>query len=330
MIWTPLLGHARQRELFRRAVKRERLAQAYVFVGSSGIGKRYFARLLAQCLFCEQVADEELDACGECSSCRQMQAGTHPDLLTVGLPEGKREIPIALIAGERDQRGRAGLCHDISLAPMSAPRRVAIIDEAQAMNEESTNALLKTLEEPPDRSMMILIATDEELLLPTIRSRCQPVRFNPLSAEHVAQLLGELTATVDDQHLRHVLEIAGGSPDVARRLLEPDLAQLWKAVEAGLAAPQFRPAEALHSVHAALESIGGDTAAQREGLQWTLTFAIESLRQRLRMIDDPLASDRCGMLLDRCFEANHHLQQNMSVPLCLDALYAELGRRQRV
>src|SRR5690606_25957369 len=97
-IWNRIRGHEAQVEMFRRSIGRGRLAHAYLFVGPDGIGKRRFARMFAQCLFCERRRAEDLDACGECSSCKQMQAGTHPDYLAVGRPEGKSVVPIELFA----------------------------------------------------------------------------------------------------------------------------------------------------------------------------------------------------------------------------------------
>ena len=95
--------------------------------GPGGVGKRFVARGIAQSLFCERTPEEQLDACGECPACRQVRAGTHPDLLTIACPEGKRELPIELIAGSAENRGREGLCRDLALRPMSAPRRIALI-----------------------------------------------------------------------------------------------------------------------------------------------------------------------------------------------------------
>ncbi|MEZ6048977.1 MAG: hypothetical protein R3C11_26055 [Planctomycetaceae bacterium] len=111
-----------------------------------------------------------------------------PDLFLLGLPEGKSEIPIELFIGPRENRG-TGLCHDISLRPMSACRKIAIINDAHLLNEASGNALLKTLEEPPEKSILILIAEQEQRILQTIRSRCQLVRFDPLPESDVVELM---------------------------------------------------------------------------------------------------------------------------------------------
>ncbi|MGE3316360.1 MAG: hypothetical protein AB7O26_14690, partial [Planctomycetaceae bacterium] len=153
MIWEKIRGHESLVEMFRRSAARGRLSHAYLFVGPAGVGKMLFAKTLAQCLFCERFDDSELEACGECGPCRMMQAGTHPDFLTLGRPDSKNVIPIELIAGSRERRGQDGLCHDIALRPMAGMRRVAVIDDADYLNAESANAFLKTLEEPPPGSV---------------------------------------------------------------------------------------------------------------------------------------------------------------------------------
>lgn len=334
MIWERILGHQVQVEMFRRAITRGRLAHGYLLIGPAGIGKHLFARTLAQCLFCERIPDVELDACGDCSSCRQMQAGHHPDLLLIGLPEGKKILPISLLVGDDATRGRSGLCYEIAMAPMSAERRIAIIDRAETMNEEAANSLLKTLEDPPVGSILFLLAPDTEPILPTIRSRCQPVRFSQLSNAQVLSLLQAESAAGQSsdsvQGLEEIVDMAEGSLDVARQLLEPGLRQLWQTVETHLNRPVMESLQAIQQVTANLEELGGDTAAQRENMLWVVRFSIESLRRRLAAAPDVAELDRLGTMLDRCFDAEQHLRQTMPVPLCLEALFTELGKRSRV
>jgi len=327
MIWDCILGHQAQIDMFRRAISRGRLAHGYLFIGPSGIGKRLFARTLVQCLFCERVPDTELNACGECASCRQMQAGHHPDLLTIGLPEGKRILPLSLLVGEDEKRGRSGLCYEISMSPMSAKRRVAIIDDAETMGEEAVNSLLKTLEEPPAGAILILLIPDADLTLPTIRSRCQPIQFSPLSPQQMTTILA--AQSIDLQQAEPIIEMAGGSLNLVRKLLEPELRKLWQAVETQLHMPQVDALRAIRQVNACLEELGGDTATQRENLQWVIQFCIDSLRRKLATSSDFLELDRLGSMLDRCFEADRHLQQSMPVPLCLEAMFTEMGKRSR-
>src|SRR5690606_112650 len=142
----------------------------------------------AQSLFCETVPSEQLAPCGTCPNCKRFLSRNHPDFHTVGIPSGKRDIPIAAMLGEEERRGREGLCHDLVLRPMSGDRKFAVIDDAHALTRESGNALLKTLEEPPPKCVIILTTDQPDALLPTIRSRAQFVRFRPLDGADVRRI----------------------------------------------------------------------------------------------------------------------------------------------
>ena len=328
--------------MFRRAVQRGRTAHAYLFVGPRGIGKRLVARRIAQSLFCARHAAEELEACGSCSACKQVQACVHPDLLAVGLPEGKRELPIALLIGEGERRGREGLLKELSLRPMSASRRIAIIDDADSLSEESANALLKTLEEPPPGSILFLLSPSTDALLPTIRSRCQPLIFSPLSETDIAALLLELDWTSDAGEAQAVSRLSEGSLETARQLVESGLRSLRETLHASLASRPFAPVEASQQLLKALEELGGGTAGQRESAGWLIRFAVDFLRlvaapvaavpesvERFRRAyppDDPVMADRLTLLIERCLDADAHLHQSMPVPLCLESLLHDVGR----
>src|SRR5688500_15969366 len=175
-MWQGIEGHDGIVARFRRALEQGRLASTFLFVGPPGVGKRSFALALAKSLLCERRDEALLDPCGICPSCVQVEAGMHPDLYVLGLPEGKSSIPIKLLIGEEETRMREGLCYDISLKPFMGNRKVAIIDDADFLNRrEVANCLLKTLEEPPPKSVIILVGTSEGKQLPTIRSRAQLV-----------------------------------------------------------------------------------------------------------------------------------------------------------
>ena len=182
-MWQGILGHDDVAEHFRAALRRGRLASTYLFVGPAGIGKRRFALALAKALLCQQAGDDPLEPCGHCESCRLFDAGSHPDLDVVGLPKDKSTLPLELFIGDKEHRNQDGLCHRIALRPFLGGRKVAIIDDADHFSQESANCLLKTLEEPPPRSLLILIGTSPSKQLPTIRSRSQVVRFQPLAPE---------------------------------------------------------------------------------------------------------------------------------------------------
>jgi DNA polymerase-3 subunit delta' len=167
MRFRDVIGHA---EVVQRLVGagRRGLAHAYLLHGPDGVGKRAMADAFATLLLCERAGD---DACGTCRQCTRTLAGTHPDLHLVTRDEERRDI--------RVEQARA-LARWLTLRPMMAGRKVAIVDGAHLLNEQGQNALLKTLEEPPGASVIVLTATRTSQLLPTVRSRCQAVALGPL------------------------------------------------------------------------------------------------------------------------------------------------------
>ena len=347
MIWEKVRGHAEWIEMFRRSIRRGRLAQAYLFMGPEGVGKKLFARSLSQCLLCRRFEDVDLEACGECSCCRQMTADTHPDFHSVGVPDGKSELPIELLAGPKEHRGREGLCYELSLRPMSAQRRIAVIDDAQLMNAESANALLKTLEELPPDSLLILIATNAAAVLPTIRSRCQQVRFAALPQADVADLLIGLKLTDDRSEAETLAALSGGSLTVAGQLLNPELRRLRESLYNHLAGDHFNAVAVTEKMLAGLDDIGGDALAQRKNASWLIRFAIEFYRRALRALAggnegatiaqvqafvdriQPASADELELLmelLERAALAESRLNRKTPVPICLEGLFEDLGQ----
>ena len=350
-IWNSLRGHSEQREMFRRAIQRRRLSQAYMFVGPDGIGKLQFAQRLAQSLLCQSNGGDQLDACGECAGCKPFLAGAHPDFLKVGCPEGKRELPVALLVGSEERRGQEGLCHDLSLAPLPGSRKVAIVDDADTMNEASANAFLKTLEEPPDRAILILIASNLDALLPTIRSRCQLVRFAPLSQNDIHALLLEQGLVQSEADAQFASAFCEGSLTIARQLVDTELRSLRSLLYTQLATPNFSGLGLAKQLLEGLTAISTETAEQRRNAQWLFRFTIEFFRESLWSLNDQATGSRTtireivpfisrvsqrsdcieliGSLIDRTFEASIHLNQNVTVAMNVECLYDELSHRLR-
>ena len=342
MIWDKLTGQTEAIATLRRSAAAGRMAHALLFVGPAGVGKRTAAGLLATSLLCQRVPEHELGACGECASCRMMQAGTHPDFLSVACPEGKSELPIELLVGSRENRGNEGLCHDLSLRPMVGRRRVAVIDDADRMSNESSNALLKTLEEPPSYAVIVLIAADASRILPTIRSRCQTVRFRPLNAADVARLIKILDWTEDSREAEDAAELSQGSLAAAHQLLNPQLRALRETLLTAFAQPTFRSFTASQAVLGGLDAMGGDSQQQRTNAQVVVRFVIDFFRTTLREWcspapqaaapghrrfphDDFEAPDVIGAAIDRCVLAEEQLAGNVAIPLCLEALFSDLA-----
>ena len=174
-----ITGHATQLATLTQALEQDRLHHAYVFIGPEGIGKRTLAFCLTKAIHCAESAH---DFCGACGSCVKIENRNHPDVRLIEPLAGKKDISIEQVrALEKELNYRA----------FSGQKKIAIIDPAASMNFSAQNALLKTLEEPPAGSMLILIATSAGGLLPTLLSRCLRLTFTPLTEADVTRHLVE-------------------------------------------------------------------------------------------------------------------------------------------
>jgi DNA polymerase-3 subunit delta' len=233
----------------------DKVAHAYIFAGPDGVGKSTTAREFAKLLLCKNpiftaenaktaekkneinsacsaVKNGFADSCGDCESCRLFEAGSHPDFehiykeLLEYTREGKDkdppvQFPIDVV--------REFLIEKISSKPALSARRVFILTEAEKLNNESQNCLLKVLEEPPAYCCIILICTRPDKLLPTIRSRCQILRFGPVAEEKIIEKLNELG--LDEQQAKFFARFAAGSLGLAciYARLEKSEANLYQA-----------------------------------------------------------------------------------------------------
>jgi DNA polymerase-3 subunit delta' len=203
-----LVGNERIKKLLRRAVARGRIGQGLIMAGPQGVGKRQFALALAEALNCERPG--EGDACGACLPCRKVAAREHADVQTIS-PDGA----FIKIGQMRD------VSHEAQFRPFEGRRRVYIIDEADRMREEAANSILKTLEEPPASTVIVLITSKPYALLETIRSRCQMLSFAPLTADELeSHLKAKYKRPLEETRL--LARLARGS---IGRALEIDLGE---------------------------------------------------------------------------------------------------------
>jgi DNA polymerase-3 subunit delta' len=203
-----LINQEKPIRILTTLLKNGTLPHAFLFTGTEGVGKQTAAIALAMACNCQQesaglkAADQSdptrnspsaksdatlIDSCGVCKTCKKIASGKHADIIRIQ-PSGSF-IKIAQIRE---------LVHTLAMKPYEARVRVAIISEAQAMNDAASNALLKILEEPPERTMLVLVATSKSGLLPTIVSRCQQVAFSPISKKNIAHLLREEHKLADE------------------------------------------------------------------------------------------------------------------------------------
>lgn len=197
-MWSSIKGHKKEIERLQIAAEKQQLAHAYLFTGMDGVGKRLVAKTFATALMCEKGARL---TCGTCQACRSAESGNHPDLISLTVDEGKTQIRIDQV---RDIQRR--LIH----SPFSGHYQVVIVDEADRLNEEASNAILKTLEEPIKGTLFFLITARPHMLLPTVRSRCQEIRFAPLDTKTIASHLQEHLSLAPDESLL-IAQLSQGS-----------------------------------------------------------------------------------------------------------------------
>ena len=345
MTWQEIQGHDQVVEQFRQALRRGRLASTFLFVGPPGIGKHTFALKLAQALLCENSPEDALDPCGHCPACQQVAARTHPDLILITKPVDKSYIPVELLIGDREHRMREGLCHDIALKPYCGGRRIAVIDDADFLNQEGANCMLKTLEEPPPKSVIILVGSSEQKQLPTIRSRSQVVRFRPLPQETIAQLLVSKGLVEDPQTAARLAAMSEGSMRRAMELADEALDEFRAALLAHLSEPQADSVEFAKSVGPFVEQAGKEAPPRRARMQQMFGMAADFYRQLMRSLAGlPIEGDQAlvravqaayaiwpgdqeaaAACVERCLEAQWQVQANANQATLIDCWLDDLA-----
>lgn len=205
-----IIGQEKAINILLGTLSRNRIPSSYLFAGESGIGKKFTAVNFAKVLNCLNTPSLTLppqwvgvsgeDCCDECPSCKKIDSQTHPDFMMV-TPE-KSEIRVEEIRTIEEA---------LSFAPYEGKRKVVIVDEAEAMNASAANAFLKTLEEPPPQSIIILISSSPDRLPETIRSRCSRVNFSPLSPEKCEEVIKNQGSGVRGQGLEKDSQLSTAS-----------------------------------------------------------------------------------------------------------------------
>jgi DNA polymerase-3 subunit delta' len=230
-------GQDRAINLLQLARNSQRVPHSYIFYGPEGVGKGWIARQWSALRFCSNIkridwpADRDIpanvghleDSCGQCSDCHLVQSGNHPDLHVItkdlvkhasqGRDRQPIELPIDII--------REFIIDQAGLFPSRGRARIFIIEEADTMTREAQNSLLKTLEEPPANTFLILLTSKADRLLPTIRSRCQLIRFGALPTQFIVQRLEE--AGIPPQQATYWGDFSEGRLGVALELAEMEL-----------------------------------------------------------------------------------------------------------
>ncbi|MEO1816138.1 MAG: DNA polymerase III subunit delta' [Acetobacterium sp.] len=199
-------GHQTITNHLAKEIKSSEVSHAYLFSGIDGIGKKKTAREFAKALLCQ---DQTGKACGHCPVCTQIDHENYPDVKVIGPKAGEASIKISQVRE---------MISELSIKPYSGNWRINIIDGAERMTPEAQNSLLKSLEEPLSYNIFILITSQTQSILPTIRSRCQCYHFQPLSIFDMETIIFQ-EGGFDKTAVAEAVRAAGGSPGLALYLL---------------------------------------------------------------------------------------------------------------
>ena len=325
MTFSTIEGHAQPIRILQRAIANNALAHAYLFSGQAGIGKKKTAFALAAAVNCLNAKPE--GGCGTCPSCRKVETLGHPDVHVL-VPDGD-EIKIDQIRQVQA---------DFALKPFEGMKKVLIVDNAETMNPASSNAFLKTLEEPPGEALIILITAMPQSLLPTIRSRCQEITFHPLPRNTLARALAQRRG-FSEEDAWFIAALAQGSMgrglemDVEQeKTAREELATLWTGMGQMGPGETLSLAEALSKDRERLErliEIGvealRDTLVYRETGEERLLVHVRA-RQLYRQIADHYSSPRLLADMDLFMASRDLLGRRVSAQLVAENLLLKFGR----
>jgi DNA polymerase-3 subunit delta' len=343
MPFSSIIGHDRQVDILKRALANNALAHAYLFSGEPGIGKRLTAIELAAALNCAAPGPD--GSCGVCPPCRKVAGGIHPDVRIV-MPESRDEQLLATWSAKEVEKASDEIKIDqvrqaqesIMLRPSEGSKKVLIVDGAETMNDTSQNAFLKTLEEPPGDSLIILITAMPQSLLSTIRSRCQALAFQPLPRRTLAGVIREKRG-LDEADAWFAAALSRGS---LGRALEMDVQKERTDREEFLALWEGLSGMGDDKVLALADGIARD----RDGFERILDLGVEWLRDLLvfretgdeRLLVFPAGAGHIGsaqdcsaptrMLrdLDLFLQSRALLDRRVSAQLVAENLFLKIAR----
>lgn len=360
----------RAHRVVQRALAGRRMPHAYLFTGPEGVGRELMAIRLTQVLLCVSPvrgatgdagatgghAGIEMpdlgdlvptDACGRCDDCHMVKAGTHPDLYLV-YRQLNREHPDSQI---RKQKAltlsvdiiRHFLIDPVARRPLRGRAKVFIVREAERLSDAAQNSLLKTLEEPPPDTFLILLTSATDRMLPTTKSRCQPVSFQPLPASFVAERLGSLRESTPQPERLFAARQSGGSLGVALRSIDDGLFELkrnwgrrvteWVRPVRGfgphsLGRPFLADATAIGKLASDRDPDMSDTDAARLGIQGLLamiaSFYQDAQRQVTGSAVEPINADQPEVIA--ALTATHSSRQLVAAMRQIAQADAAIGR----
>jgi DNA polymerase III delta' subunit len=334
-----ILGQPAAIDDIRRAYLADRLPHGLIFAGPVGVGKATTAAALGKLFLCEHP--NAAIPCGRCESCRVFSAGNHPDYRVItkeliryhdktGTSKGI-EMSIKVLRPE--------LIEPANRKPLMGRGKVFIIEQAEMMNAQAQNSILKTLEEPAGRTIIVLLTDQPGALLPTIRSRCQMFRFAALDLNLVLAALQK--RGIDKATAADAARFADGSLGVAIKWIEDGVIEPARNLTAQLdellsgRPPENLPAwfksaaEAYAEKQLERDELSSKDQANREGLNLYLRLAAGHFRNRLAADSDEGDLEKACTAIDAIARAETYLDANVNVPIIFQQLSLTLSREYR-
>ena len=290
MNFNELIGNEKIKHNLIKTLNNKTVSHSYMFIGTKGVGKKIFAKEFAKGILC---INEENKLCSNCKSCLEFVNNNNPDYYEIGLQDDENSIKIETI---RQMQKR------IQELPIVSSRKVYIIDDSEYMTKDAQNCLLKTLEEPPEFVTIILIVSNENKILNTIKSRCLKIYFNDLSEEELKKYISENLEK--DKFSENMLKACGGSIGKAKQICEN------KELYDNLSVFNNIENYSLLDVMPKLEFLYKSKDDIQDILEYLNTIFIEKAKQNIRCVD----------YIKYIEETKTNINANCNYDMCIDKL----------
>ena len=320
--FSDIVGQEQLREHLENAVRMNKVSHAYIINGERNAGKEFIARTFAMALQCEDRQDVE--PCQECHSCKQAQSGNHPDIIFV-----THEKPGTI--GVDDIRKQIN--GDVAIKPYSGPKKIYIVREGEKMTVQAQNALLKTLEEPPEYAVILILTDNVNALLPTILSRCVVLNMKPVKDARIKEYLME-NMEIPDYKANICVAFARGNVGKARLLANSE--EFDKVKEEALTLLKYIGEMELHEIGAAIRKINEykfdvndymDILSiwYRDVLLFKATHDVNNLIfreeiQSIRKVADKSTYEGIERIIDALQKSKQRLNANVNFDLTMELL----------